>query len=137
MKKLIALTLLFLSIAFPAFAISASEVTAPVKPILERVIKCTNIPDSYQAIWGYLNDFPEAVEIPVGTAPKSINKFDGASSQDLGQATSFLSGRQVATFRTSIALGQTLVWTLGTSDSTRTATATIPPTPRERECIVQ
>lgn len=137
MKKLIALVLIFASVTFPAYAIPANQSTAPVRPILERVIKCTNILDSYQAIWGYQNDNLEEVEIPVGVAPQSINKFDGANSEDLGQTISFLSGRQVGTFRTAIAPGQTLVWTLGTAHSTRTATGTIPTTPRERECTVQ
>jgi hypothetical protein len=122
--KFIAL-LLTLFLAFPL------NVLATVSPIFEGTIKCTNYPasypDQYQSRWGYLNSESVDVVEPVG----NNNKITGGSSNDLGQPTTFIPGRQINVFRTAIVPGQLLVWRL----FNKTATATVPSADKERVCI--
>jgi hypothetical protein len=83
----------------------------PVRPVLEYV---TDNPDgTYSALFGYRNDNPEVVSIPVGSG----NRFS-PSPQDRGQSTTFQPGRQVAVFTIVFSSGNQ-VWTL----DGRTATA--------------
>lgn len=89
---------------------------APVRPVLEVVH--ANGDGSYTAEFGYRNDNPFAVTIPVG----SDNRFS-PSPADRGQDTVFAPGRQVRTFAVDFS-GGNLVWVLrGPDGRTRSATA--------------
>lgn len=109
----------------------STPVFATVSPINDGVIKCVNYPDyfphQYQVRWGYLNPTTDPITESVG----SNNKFSGDISEDLGQTTTFLPGRQVNVFRTPIVPGQVLVWKL----FNKTATAVIPPVDKKRICF--
>jgi hypothetical protein len=84
---------------------------APVRPVLDCVRKRDD--EHYTAWFGYQNDNPVAVYIPVGTR----NKFT-PSPRDRDQPTIFLPGRAVRAFSVTFP-GTNLVWTL----NGRTATA--------------
>lgn len=116
-------------------SLSASAQTAAVKPVLERVVECTNRP-GFQAVWGYANSNSSEVTIPIGSSGM-INSFSPLPNER-GQNTVFLQGRQVAVFRTDLEPGVTLVWLLrGPDNRTRTATATSgSSTRRLQECPI-
>jgi hypothetical protein len=120
----------FIAILLTALIAFTSSVFA-ISPINDGVIKCNNYPDNfsdqYQARWGYLNPTTESITEFIG----GNNKFSGGVSENLGQPTTFISGRQVNVFRTPITVGQTLVWKL----FNKTATATIPAVDKERVCF--
>jgi hypothetical protein len=83
-----------------------------ISPVLECV---TNNGDgTYTASFGYYNRNSYSVAAPVGTD----NKFYGAASQDQGQPTVYLPGRQVGVFNVNFNDGSTLVWILGKRTST-------------------
>jgi hypothetical protein len=83
-------------------------------------VRCvTNHGDTFDATFGYQNDDPATVTIPVGAS----NLFSPAP-ENRGQTTSFLPGDIPKAFTaTGIPARDDLVWTL-TSDEARTATAT-------------
>lgn len=66
---------------------SESSQQSKISPILECVVK--HNANSFTAYFGYLNPNPYPVIIPVGAG----NKFNGGSSQDMGQPTVFQPGR--------------------------------------------
>ena len=85
--------------------------TVSVRPVLERVID--NCDGSYQAIYGYLNQNAFTIDIPVG----GRNRFHGMSSQDQGQPTAFLPGRNRNVFSVPFD-GNRIVWILEKRTST-------------------
>jgi hypothetical protein len=113
-----------------------------LRPILECVV--ANGGSSYTAHFGYDNDSPAAVTIPVGTK----NKFTPSPS-GRGQPTVFQPGRTPAYPHASFSVpfnGSNLVWTLqGADHQARTATASSsslrctappPPPPPPTPCAV-
>ncbi|MFN0168865.1 MAG: DUF11 domain-containing protein [Bryobacteraceae bacterium] len=109
-RHFVILTLLIPTAAHPAVAQSDR-----VSPVLEYVLEAG--PNLYDAWFGYLNNNPGPVTIPVGSA----NRFTG--TQDRGQPSLFQPGRQVRVFSVRFD-GNPLVWTLtGPDGNTRTSTA--------------
>jgi PKD repeat protein len=97
--------------ASDALRVTITSGTAqPVRPVLECVVQ--NSSTSYTAWFGYKNDNPVAVTIPVG----STNKFT-PNPQNRGQTTVFQPGRQVRVFSVLFD-GNNLVWTLAGRTST-------------------
>lgn len=84
-------------------------------------VKCVdNSSGTFSATFGYENDASEPVRVPVGPQ----NRFSPAPI-DRGQTDSFLPGRVDAAFTVSgVADGTSLVWSVGTGNSSVTATAT-------------
>jgi hypothetical protein len=89
---------------------AVTTLPAPVRPVLECVKKGTG--GHYTAWFGYRNENPVAVYIPVG----SRNKFT-PSPRDRDQPTIFLPGRTVRAFSVTFP-GTNLVWTLNGRTST-------------------
>ncbi|MEM8962486.1 MAG: RTX toxin [Acidobacteriota bacterium] len=83
---------------------------APVRPVLECVDD--NGDGTFTAHFGYKNDNPIVVTVPIGNE----NKFS-PSPQDRGQTTLFQPGRQVDVFTVDFN-GSNLVWTLAGRTST-------------------
>ena len=93
---------------------------ARLSPVLEG-ISYNAQSRNYEACFGYLNDNPCEVNVPVG----SQNKFSPGTN--LGQPETFLSGRQQNVFCIEMEVGETFVWTLtGPDGRTRTASAGFP-----------
>ncbi|MCF7912743.1 MAG: LruC domain-containing protein [Candidatus Cloacimonetes bacterium] len=100
MKKVI-IILFVLVLSFSLFA------GLKVRPIMECV---ENHGDgTYTARFGYLNENPNTLIIDIGVH----NMFVGASSEDMGQDTIFLTGRHENTFTADFVQGDNFVWTLG------------------------
>ena len=103
----------------------------PVRPILECVAESG---DGYTAYFGYKNENPFSVEIPVGES----NKFT-PSPQDRGQPVIFEEGRTSYYPNAEFSIdfdGSNLVWTLeGPDGARRTSTASSNPAQRcPEEC---
>jgi Domain of unknown function DUF11 len=93
--------------------------TPPRPPRVGIFVRCvTNHANTFDATFGYQNDGPAAVTIPVGAG----NRFLPAPA-DRGQTTNFSPGNVQKAFTvTGIPEGSDLVWTV-TSNATRIATA--------------
>ncbi len=89
------------------------EVRRPVRPVLECVTNNGN--GTFTALFGYKNDNPTTIAIPIGRN----NKFT-PRPQDRGQPTSFLPGRHRGVFSVGFN-GGNLVWTLSRRTSTASA----------------
>jgi hypothetical protein len=139
MKKLLSLMAaiaILLCWTVPAFAaIPANEAPKAVTPIVERVTACTNAPGTYSALMGYSNPNSDVVNIPVGSATNSINKFT-PTPDDRGQPVDFLVGRQYGVFQ-FLFDGGNQVWSLRTLGGGRTATASgSASNVRQGECVL-
>jgi hypothetical protein len=94
----------------------AATLPAPVKPVLECVVKHSST--SYTAWFGYKNENSVPVYIPAGAK----NKFT-PSPQNRGQTTIFDPGRKVKIFSVEFN-GSNLVWTLNGRTSTASKNST-------------
>ena len=95
--------------------------TMAITPIVERVVFDANRLQ-YKAVFGYENQNPSLVVVPVG----EDNKFV-PGRKNRRQVTNFRSGRQQDVFEVFLERGQTLTWTLkGPDNRVRTVTATAP-----------
>jgi hypothetical protein len=86
-------------------AAAAPTKPADISPILECVFHVEGTADGYVALWGYLNRGTN-VDVPIGK-----DNFFGPGSENRGQPTSFLPGRNKGVFTTRWN-GSDLTWTL-------------------------
>lgn len=92
--------------------------TLPLRPVFEGWTM--NPDESYTAHWGWKNDNPYEVTVPVGDENKFTGVVSGGATQPV---TEFVYGRVYNAFETTFD-GSNLVWTLkGPDGNTRTATA--------------
>ncbi len=118
-RSIIRLFGLALALVLPATALAAPvpEQLKRVSPVLECVR--THSDGSYTAYFGYYNPNSVAIELPIGNEKGRENNFYKQPA-DMGQPTTFYSGRHQAVFSVQSA-GSNLLWKLNKKTSAASA----------------